>query len=440
MTKPTPRPLDRRRFLSVVMGGLSAAILQACGRAPEPGLPTPGALDTPTRSALGGIKQRDPRVTSTVGGQSGPRLTATPQDSTVRMPLIAAQEVSPTPTATATATPSVTPTPRPSPVPSTPVPLGTPFPPGPQSKLGVHLGYQHPELEKLLRTGNLPLVKTLEYDPNLVVFIKEISPSTLVIARYTPLGQLPVGRRDPREVARDFANLLIPIATESRRFANIDAWEAYNEPVANTEQEMVWLATFEAERTRLLAERGIRSVVGNFATGHPPLELWPAFLPAVRAAKETGGYLGLHEYSAPYMWFGSGPFQLEPGKDEGDEGWLTLRYRKAYRQYLRPAGLEVPLLITETGIDGQVQGRPGPVGKGWLDFVNFWRQEGRIGTTPEGYYMEQLAWYDAELQQDPYVLGAAIFGLAGPPTWESFELIGPPVDLLSQYLSVHPRR
>ncbi len=149
----------------------------------------------------------------------------------------------------------------------------------------------------------------------------------------------------------------------------------------------------------------MRSCVGNFATGTPPLELWPEFFPALQAVKETGGFLGLHEYSAPTMWFGTGVHQLEAGQDEGDEGWLTLRYRKVYRRYLQPAGLAVPLVITETGIDGGIVQRPGPVGFGWQDFQGFWEAEGLVRTTAAGFYMEQLAWYDAELGPGPLCAG-----------------------------------
>jgi len=40
--------------------------------------------------------------------------------------------------------------------------------------------------------------------------------------------------------------------------------------------------------------------------------------------------------------------QSTPGVDEGDEGWLTIRYRKSYRHYLGPLGYgDVPLLITK---------------------------------------------------------------------------------------------
>ncbi len=196
-------------------------------------------------------------------------------------------------------------------------------------------------------------------------------------------------------------------------------------------------ATFEAERTRLLAQEGIRSCVGNFATGTPELALWPDFLSAVQAVKEHNGFLGLHEYSAPYMWFGSGPHQLEEGVNEGDEGWLTLRYRKVYRQFLQPAGLEVPLLITETGIDGQVQNRPGPSGLGWQDFQKFWKDQGDVRTTAAGFYIEQLAWYDRELRKDDYVKGASIYALGASRGWGSFDLVGHSADILHQYIAMH---
>jgi len=341
-----------------------------------------------------------------------------------------------------TAPPSSSPSPSPAdqqtPEP-TPTPSATPFPPGAATKLGLFVAYNLPQLFDLLRTANLAVVKTLEYDPNFVAEIKQISPSTLVIARYTPLPIPDLRDWQPVEAARQYVDLLLPIATEPRRLANIDAWEAYNEPSATTLEEMAGLAAFEAERTRLLAAEGIRSCVGNFSTGQPALELWPAFFPAVQAAREHNGLLGLHEYAAPYIWFASGPHQLDPTGDEGDEGWLTLRYRKVYRNHLRPAGLDIPLVITEAGIDGQVGGRPGPAGLGWRDFADFWSREGQVSTTAEGYYIEQLAWYDAELMKDDYVEAAAVFTLAGPRGWETFEIAGPAAEILHQYLSVHPQ-
>ncbi|MFQ5578889.1 MAG: hypothetical protein ACE5G8_18070, partial [Anaerolineae bacterium] len=127
------------------------------------------------------------------------------------------------------------------------------------------------------------------------------------------------------------------------------------------------------------------------------------------------------------------------GPDQGDEGWLTLRYRKAYRQHLQPMGYgDIPLLITECGIDGLVGNRPGPSeARGWQDFIETWLAAG-LRNDPPGLYMDQLIWYDAELQRDDYVKGAAIFVAGASPGWESYEILGRTADLLQQYLQVHP--
>lgn len=421
-----PTRLTRRELLRLALLGAGAVLVDGCRRATSP---------DPTATAVPSSVGPSPTVT----GSASSSATVTTQ-SRAYLPWVSRDEIVPrtaSPTAevvaaaetTATAEATATPAPTAEPT-ATPVPVATPFPPGPPSKLGIFLGYQHPALEQLLKTGNLPFVKTLEYDPNLVEFIKRISPDTLVVARYTPLGQFDLAAIDPIAKAREFVDLLLPIATEPKRRAHIDAWEAYNEPVAKSADEMKRLSDFEAERTRLLAAEGIRSCIGNFAAGTPELDLWPDFFPALREVQTHNGFLGLHEYSAPTMWFGT----------EGETGWFTLRYRKLYRDYLEAAGLVVPLLITETGIDGGIEPRPGPPGLGWQDFTDYWKAEGEVRTTAAGFYMEQLAWYDSELQKDAYVQGASIFALAGPVGWGTFEIVGDMIPLLAQYLTVHPQR
>jgi len=423
--------VNRRQFIK--QHGLLglAAFLQACNIT---------NFDDKYKSVVQNISTSIPTNTPTrqliISAESTPTVMIPTVTTTTQPPPKAAEVKSPLSMPTEPATPPPTPTDT-----TTPTPRPTPYPPGPPSKLGLFVTQHEPKILELVAKGRPALVKTLEIDGGFVKGLKEASPNTIIIGRIL-LDQLNL-EADPLPLARDFVNKLLPIATESNRLAGIDVWEAYNEPVANTVDQMKRLADFEAERTRLLAEHGVRSVVGNFAAGHPPLELWPEFKSALEAIREHKGYLGLHEYSAPVLQFRSGGLQPPGDPDQGDEGWLTLRYRKAYRQYLIPMGFgDIPTLITECGVDGLIRPRPGPEdAKGWQDFVTMWQKSG-LRDDPPGVYMDQLIWYDQNLQQDSYIKGAAIF-LAGTNDrqWDSYNILGPKAgrmaDLLQQYLEVH---
>jgi len=106
-----------------------------------------------------------------------------------------------------------------------------------------------------------------------------------------------------------------------------------------------------------------------------------------------------------------------------DRGPLMGRYRFLYRDILIPRGLMIPLVISETGIDGGAGAgqRPGYGGQGWLGFRDYWGELGQ--NDPVAFYVDQLAWYDSLLRQDSYVIGATIFNIAGGSnaTWASFE-------------------
>ena len=418
--KKTRARLSWRVFLAVAVSAVVLVVLAGCPARTPPPTPTP----TRTPRTLGPTDTPVPSPTETAIFTS-PLPTPESTLEPVETPTVSAP-----PTATASPEPTATPTPQ-----------ATPFPPGPASKLGLFVSRNDPRIFDLLRTGNVAVVKTLEYDSNFVAEIKQVSPDTLVVARFD-LPQIDLSTlTDPEAAAREFADKLLPIATEPRRLASIDAWEAYNEPVPSDGEQMARLARFEAERTRLLAAAGVRSVIGNFGTGQPDLALWPQFRPALEAAIKYKGYLGLHEYSAPTMQHGSPQDPLGWGTDPAQTGWLTLRYRKVYREYLEPNKLTLPLILTEIGIDGLVGNRPGPEGAGWQDFGGYWDELG-MGKDAPGNYTEQLAWYDASLQQDDYVLGGAIFAAAASPGWQSYEILGDGgvEPFLKQYLSVHPVR
>lgn len=413
----TERSISRRRFLQGTGAAALAALLAGCR------LPTAEVTPSPGRTT------RPPLPSQTPAGTPSPTATQTPTTtpgSALDSPL-----ATPTPSATFEPSPTVTREPTP-----TPTPPPTPFPAGPPTKLGLFVGWFHPRIMDLIATGNVALLKTLELDPAFLADVRARSPKTIIVGR-VDLKQTNLGQADPAAEARHAVEAVLPLALDERRAGLVDAWEGFNEPVPGDEAQMQKLAALEVERVRLLAEKGLRAVVGNFGAGQPPLEWWPAFRPALEAAQAHGGYLGLHEYSAPTMWFNTNRDPLDTRADPADEGWLTLRYRKVYRQFIRPWGLRLPLVLTEIGVDGMVTDRPGPPGKGWMDFGGYWAELG-MGPDAAGNYVEQLAWYDSELQLDDYVQGAAIFAMTAFDGWQSYELLNEPAPILHQYLSVHP--
>lgn len=436
-TSPRKR-LTRRQ----VLAGLAAvSVAAACGRTRATPTPSPTTSPllptlTPTPTQVGQSSLLRPpgpyALHLPVIKNGGLRISALPPEPTL------------TPTPSKTATPTMTPTPEP-PTP-TPTPQATPFPPGPPSKLGLFVARNDPQIFDLLETGAIPVVKTLELDSNFVGQIKQVSPNTRIIGRmpHGELADVSLASLDPLPAARAYVERLLPYADDPARRPYFDGWETFNEPVANTPEEMRRWGDFEAERTRLLGERGIRSVIGNFGTGQPssedgPLVLWEYFLQAVQAATEYDGWLGLHEYSAPTIYHlstrdGQGRY---PGVSPEDTGWLTLRYRQVYNQILIPRGLAIPLVLTELGVDGLVANRPGPVdAQGWQHFQDYWAQNG-FGNWGPGAYIEQLVWYDDAMRQDSYVIGGCIYAMAGSSGWESYDILGPAAAVLQQYLSVH---
>lgn len=431
------RAFDRRHFLGGMLSGVMALIATACGRSRA--TPTPTLRPTATPMP---ISQSSLMPTPTQAEHAA-YLPFSPRDGSVAV--AAAPTVAPTDTLEPTETPTpAEPTATPKP-PPTPTPTATRFPAGPPSKLGFVVARNDPQLFKLLETKGVAAVCTLELDVNFAAQIKQTSPHTLLIGRLPHLEQVQLSSLDPIPAAQRFFNELMVVAGDERRRRYFDAWQSYNEPVPGNLEEMQRLADFEAERTRLLGAEGIRSIIGNFGTGQPsgpgnePFGMWSAFLPAMQAAKEYNGWLGLHEYSAPTIYHKStrehqGRY---PGVTPEDSGWLTLRYRQVYNQILKPANLAIPLVFTELGVDGLVDNRPGPPeARGWQDFQAYWRDNG-FGLWGPGAYIEQLVWFDEAMRQDSYVLGGCIFTLAGSDGWQSYDILGPAAAVLQQYLSVH---
>jgi hypothetical protein len=319
------------------------------------------------------------------------------------------------------------------------------------SKLGVHINDWTPAdaIIQFIERARPRVVKVLSFNHDLIERARAAIPNGIIIGRVYVSEQQQKFEKDPESRAQSFwSDKLKPLVEEFHGL--IDAWEGYNETGAGGANSLAKYARFEAERTRILADHGAASVVGNFATGTPDVADWSAFFPALEAAKTHNGFLGLHEYSAPFMEWMYGPNQWnfqahrpfnpgEPGLvDAGDTGWVTFRYRKVYREQFPPEYKDLPLIITEGGIDGGINPRPGPVGGGWKDFVQYWHDAGR---NPDGptEYLNQLQWYDQGLQQDPFVVGVTIFcfGVLNE-RWESFNAVGDMAARLEAYLLTHP--
>ena len=320
----------------------------------------------------------------------------------------------------------------------TPWPTATPVHYTQPSKLGLVVQRFSPsKIVDVIEAGQPKVVKIID-DLGSAGVVKERSPKTIVVGRISvdyDFGTL--SDKNGRDPARHAADFIARNMDKYKVNSGVDYWEAYNEPPVESAGFMADYAAFEAERVKQMAALGFNCCIGNFSTGTPPLEYWPSFFPALQAAQKDGGCLGLHEYSAPVMQFGSGRYQLDAKGDSGDEGWYTLRYRQVYRRQL-PADLRLPLIITECGVDGLIQPRPGPEGNGWRDFAKYWKQ---INIAPDGVtgYLDQLTWYDEELQKDDYVIGATIY-VAGAvdSVGSTYELTGDMADKLAWYWSAHP--
>jgi len=282
------------------------------------------------------------------------------------------------------------------------------------SKLGLHvIRNNDPGINEFVRLGQPSVIKALD-NFGYAAEIKALSPRTIVVGRLNEAAQNYAGT--PEEAARDFVNSQL-----DQYLANpaVDYWEGWNEPDPNLDN-MPWFTRFEQERVRLLAQHGLRAAIGGFPAGVPEMDEFALFLPAIETAVEYHGILTLHEYSAPEMTYLYGdPLPGYPAYP--DRGSLTFRYRWYYKEFLEPAGLVIPLVISEAGIDGIIGNRPGPDGAGWQDFQSYWVQQGWGATGPEAF-INQLAWYDNGVRQDGYVIGFTVFTAGALGQWMSYDI------------------
>ncbi len=259
-----------------------------------------------------------------------------------------------------------------------------------KSKLGLYyISLGGMDVVGYLTTAKPRVVVSMEHSADKWKAAKQASPNTFIIGRHYLDDSEQIFDDDPEGRAELFFDAM---KDEAERMRGIyDAWMGYNESVVQTTDAAQKLSRFYVRWGDLMRAAGFKSAAYSFATGNPyrgdprpdgSLEpnLWSFLADGLRHCD----LLSLHEYSAPTM------DNLQP--------YLCLRYRKVME--LLPADARRQIVITETGIDGGA----GPANR---------PQEGWSKFTDAAGYVATLSWYDAELQKDNYVIGAAIFAMNG---------------------------
>lgn len=204
-------------------------------------------------------------------------------------------------------------------------------------------------------------------------------------------------------------NLAVSIAVGLKRFRPVLECPI-NEAHQTSASDIARLSAYSVRFVLDCQSAGVVPAVGVFSEGNPSnLAWWQQFYPALRAARAAGGYLALHEYGLPGL---------------GMEDWHLLRHRRVWDAL--PEDCRLPILVTECGIDGGIEGR---------------REQGWRAYMDARAYAEWLRRYHAELAKDAYVHGATLFLCGGNDQWRQFDLTDE-VDLrgpLTEQLDMPPR-
>jgi hypothetical protein len=309
------------------------------------------------------------------------------------------------------------------------------------SKLSLHVGDVSgvdAPVAAFLAAARPRTLKLLDPRNGWAAAAKRASPETLLVGRLWTPTQPTDG--DPRLAAAAWLNASRAAIAAS---PEISHWEGYNElpGTATNRSLMRWYAAFETERVALLAAAGLRAVVGSFATSDMEdlsneTSTFGDFVPAARAAAAAGGLLSLHEYSSPLMWTCFINNATGVGRETG-------RYRTLYDNFFSassplltpPVPPPPPLLLSEVGV-GWAAPSCGGTGAvlGWRAYCTNWTSPGGDfpGMACEDAFVAQLAWYDALLRADAFVIGANIF-CENCGSFESFDT-APALGALAAYM------
>lgn len=274
-------------------------------------------------------------------------------------------------------------------------------------------------------------------DRGLLREIRErLSPESLIIARWMLTQQeqeAALDGPDPEAAGRDLAKRILNYdsgyATEEwagRRL--VDAWMSLNEfpggPASwgsgPASAEFIRRAAaydrFQVAFRQQLQTEKIEAVAFNFAAGnYTKPEHYLEWFPKTLAAYK---YFGFHEYGWP---------SLIANDPAGAESSATF-YRRCMEAIRQKYGDDKKAIITEAGLTRQYKYRNLPLDVGWLSPPDLTSTE---SVTEEAYW-RSLRWYNEELCQDDYVLGACLFQIGHGGRWVTFRHLSQdndPVDI-----------
>jgi hypothetical protein len=284
-------------------------------------------------------------------------------------------------------------------------------------KYGFHINAVSDRVMDAIVRVKPRVIKTLHHDVGFWRRVREVHPTAFIIGRlYTPNQEF---QSNPQGRGREFAERILREEVNAFTFQGrplYDAWESFNEAIPETVGREVMEAydAFQVAFGQRVRAAGFEPIGMNFGTGN---FLGDHFLEHFQGTLQTYRYLGFHEYDWPTMW------RLHKESEALNGGmWLTLRYRRTMNKVRAVFPGAHTVIITECGMTQGVN----PQGAG---DVGPWHPSHPIS---QDDYWASLMWYNGELTQDAYVMGACLFVVGAIAPWESFEHLGGIIDRLEQ--------
>lgn len=256
---------------------------------------------------------------------------------------------------------------------------------------GVHINALNADALKTLRDGRPALVKTLDWGHDWGQLVADYDIRCLVLRKW--MDDDAALTPTPEAAAERLWNKMKPdldrvMSTLAGRTAEVVLETPWNEAHQRGD-DLARHATACRRFCELAHDHGLKVAVGCFSVGNPEPSEFPRFAEGMTLAD----YLAVHEYWTP---------------DHFNAPWWVGRWRLLLDAL--PASLRRPVIISECGIDGGLEGRDASRA-GWRAY----------GMPPDAYVADLQEYMD---HLDGDVVGVAVFncGDYAGGRWGAFEI------------------